>query len=150
MVGLFLWRFQEKVRIIVSRAAEKELHADDVLSPHEQYVEEASDFFDFCPSTSGFGRTSTCVRIRDPEIQIIRYTKECSTDIAVLDNYPLIRKMLIRYNTPMPSSAPVERLFFFATVMDLPKYNRLSDSNFERRVLSVVKAKYEKTQIKHK
>ncbi|XP_043270083.1 uncharacterized protein [Venturia canescens] len=138
-LGFFPNNIQEKVRTVVINAAQHELGAD-VLSPHPE-VEEDSDFFDFGPTSVTFGRSSMVFRNEDPEVQIIQFTKEHSTDLILLDSYPLVKKLFIRYNTPLPSSDPVERLFSFATMMDLPKYNRLSDINFERRVLSVANAK---------
>lgn len=63
----------------------------------------------------------------------------------MLNEYPLIRKVFLKYNTPLPSSAPVERLFNYATMMNVPKYNRLTDKNFEQRVLE--KANFSKTYI---
>lgn len=61
--------------------------------------------------------------------------KESSKELNVLNSYPIIKKIFLRYNTLLCSSAPVERLFSYATVLDLPKYNRLTDKHFEMRVL---------------
>ena len=135
---------QEKVRQSVIYAAQREAQDEDILIPHESEHEEDSDFFDFGPATRTFARTGAVFRTADPEAQIIEYTKEQSREFLVLDKYPLIKKLVVRYNTPLPSSAIVERLFSYATMLDLLKCNRLSDSNFEIRVLSVVNAKYGK------
>lgn len=61
--------------------------------------------------------------------------KPCTTDLNAVKEHELIHKMFIRYNTILPSSAPVERLFSYATMTSLPKLNRLTDKNFELRVL---------------
>jgi len=37
----------------------------------------------------------------------------------------------MRYNTPIPSSAPVERLFSVAGLVQTAKRNRMSDHMFE-------------------
>jgi hypothetical protein len=53
----------------------------------------------------------------------------------MLNNYPLIKKLFIKYNTLLPSSAPVERLFSYATFLNSPRRHALSDKNFENLVL---------------
>ena len=47
----------------------------------------------------------------------------------------IIKQVFIRYNTPRPSSAPVERLFSFATMINQPRSHKLSDQLFEKRVV---------------
>jgi hypothetical protein len=49
--------------------------------------------------------------------------------------YPIVKKAFIRYNTTIPSSAPVERLFSFAGMIHNPKRNRLADNLFEQLVI---------------
>ncbi|XP_057339645.1 zinc finger BED domain-containing protein 4-like [Microplitis mediator] len=63
------------------------------------------------------------------------FLKSSKFRFSILDDYPTIRQVFLKFNTPLPSSAPVERLFSHATMMNLPKYNRLSDEHFEQRVL---------------
>ncbi|KAL1489789.1 hypothetical protein ABEB36_013723 [Hypothenemus hampei] len=69
------------------------------------------------------------------ELEIQQYFNDNSRDLASLDRYPAVRKVFIKYNTPLPSSAPVERLFSYATMTNLPKSNKISDYLFEKRVL---------------
>lgn len=51
----------------------------------------------------------------------------------------------MRYNTPLPSSAPVERLFFYATMTSVLKSSKLSDKMFEMKV--VLKGNYSKFYV---
>ena len=57
----------------------------------------------------------------------------------MLDNYPVKKNMFLIYNTLLTSSALVEiveRLFSFATIIiNAPKRNSLSETNFETLVL---------------
>ena len=63
-------------------------------------------------------------------------------NLEMLHYYPICKKIFLRYNTTPPSSAAVERFFSYATMMSIPKFNRLSADNFELKVISLANAKY--------
>lgn len=69
------------------------------------------------------------------EFLISHFFVEESEDINLLERYPEIKNVFLKYNTPLPSSASVERLFSYATITNCPKANRLSDQMFEKRVV---------------
>jgi hypothetical protein len=72
------------------------------------------------------------------ENELTKYLEQKSTSFELFKEFPGVTQLFIKYNTALPSSAPVERLFSHATLLDLPKYNRLTDKNFEMRVLCKV------------
>lgn len=51
--------------------------------------------------------------------------------LLVLDQFPKIRKLFVQFNTGLPSSASVERLFNSAALILREKRNRLGDETFE-------------------
>jgi len=63
------------------------------------------------------------------------YLKSPLNEITMLLSYPEVMKVFLEYNTPMPSSAPVERLFSTGfNVMTVKRY-RLDNELFEKLVL---------------
>lgn len=120
------------------------IHAVSELSPIEKKTESQSaissenrlehDFFEF-----EFNDTGDCSQLvsslNEFELQYLQYLQDPLTDIAMLNKYPAIKRAFIKYNSVLPSSAPVERLFSFATFINSPRRHALSDENFENLVL---------------
>ena len=52
-------------------------------------------------------------------LELLNYLKDTSKSINSLDKYP-IQKIFKKYNTTLPFSAPVERLFSFASLVHSP------------------------------
>lgn len=72
---------------------------------------------------------------RKSELEILQYVEDASTDLKSLKRYPIIQELFLKYNTCLPSSAPVERLFSFAEIINAPRRHALSDSHFEQLVI---------------
>ena len=69
------------------------------------------------------------------EIEILNYINSKNTNLDMLNNYQIIKMLFIKYNSILPSSAPVERMFSIATNINKPKSNKLNDTNFALLVL---------------
>jgi len=81
--------------------------------------EDESDFFNF---------TSVSTL---PSQKHLEFLNDKKKELALLDSHPIIKQLFIRYNTCIPSSAPVERLFSTAALVLTKRRNRLSDTLFE-------------------
>ncbi|XP_011875029.1 PREDICTED: uncharacterized protein LOC105565991 [Vollenhovia emeryi] len=87
--------------------------------------------------SSGFPQTKA-------ELLMLHFFAEESQELEILNRYLEIKNVFIKYNTALPSSAPVERLFSYATMTDLPKSHKLSDQMFEKRVILKANLNYKK------
>ena len=58
--------------------------------------------------------------------------------LSMLHRSPEVKILFLRYNTTLPSSAPVERLFNAGALVSTKRRNLLSDTLFESLVLSTL------------
>jgi len=70
--------------------------------------------------------------------------KSPTKKIIVLNNTPILKKVFIKYNTPLPSSAPIERVFSIGACVLTKKRGKMSDSNFEKTMLLKSNVKFYK------
>ncbi|KYN27645.1 hypothetical protein ALC57_02944 [Trachymyrmex cornetzi] len=65
-------------------------------------------------------------------IEVFSYLENKSKKIDILNLYPHVKQIFFMYNTSLPSSVPVERLFNCGQQILIPRRNRLSDEMFEK------------------
>lgn len=69
------------------------------------------------------------------ETEVMEFLILPGSDWEFLSTFPRIKEIAKQYNTPIPSSAPVERVFSLGSIVLTPRRNRLSDKRFERLLL---------------
>uniref|UniRef100_A0A3P9JNS2 Endonuclease/exonuclease/phosphatase domain-containing protein n=1 Tax=Oryzias latipes TaxID=8090 RepID=A0A3P9JNS2_ORYLA len=67
--------------------------------------------------------------------EVMNYLSSGGFELDTLSNFSAVKKVFLKYNTPTPSSAPVEHLFSLGGLVLTPRRNRLSDSRFEKLLL---------------
>ncbi|XP_057336009.1 uncharacterized protein LOC130674635 [Microplitis mediator] len=106
------------------------------------------EYFDFSSSADNQCIVYDTFGTNDLEMIFQKFNSESRTDLQLLNLYPIIKTIYIKFNTPIPSSAAVERLFSYATMLSLPKFNQLTDTNFELRVLMKCNSSANKNTLK--
>ncbi|XP_073694418.1 uncharacterized protein [Garra rufa] len=132
------WLREETRREALKTLLITECHASPLAAPHNEEHEvrpsqispasssSEDDFFVFEEEQdSGFF---------GPDKEVMEYLKSGS-EMGVLENFPRIKNLSLKYNTAPASSAPVERLFSLGSLVLTPRRNRLGDKRFERLLL---------------
>lgn len=100
------------------------------VDSHSHDDKENTDFFEFEVISS-----SNTPFQGERELQALQYLQDPDVNISMLNKYPLVKRLFLKFNTTLPSSAPVERLFSYATFINTPRRHALSDKTFENLVI---------------
>ena len=111
-----------------NRVAENEDAAVQTTASQDEGSQKRDHFYDF-PSDDESTSTDSV------EIEAANYLSTTDKDLDCLHRYPIIKSLFFKYNTTLPSSAPVERLFSLGNLVLTPKRNRLTDARFEKLLL---------------
>ncbi|CAN7938320.1 unnamed protein product, partial [Ixodes hexagonus] len=97
----------------------------DVCEHGQQLTEKA--VIDFVNATKHTTRPLACAPSTSAasdeaqvKLEFLSYLQDPRVEVDMLRSYPSLRSAFIRYNTPTCSSAPVERLFSFASLIARP------------------------------
>jgi len=117
-----------QVRQLFLDTAKHEADSNEGDSALTESQQETDDFFSFDNDT-------TVPQIQSLDMECIKFLEDESTAINVLHQYPTIKKMFLKYNTAIPSSAPDERLFVYAGIVLNKKRSSMTDVTFEQQLL---------------
>ncbi|XP_016129110.1 zinc finger BED domain-containing protein 1 isoform X1 [Sinocyclocheilus grahami] len=88
------------------------------------------EFFSYGP-----GSSSNKGGKREVAEEVWLYLQGTNKDLKCLNEFPGVKKVFIKFNTTLPSSAPVQELFSNGSNIVTPKGHHLSDEHFERVLL---------------
>lgn len=88
-----------------------------------------------------FFNTASSVAVSPVLDETVSYLSSGCTELKLLVQYPSLKKLFLKVNAGIPSSAPVERLFSVCKDVLSPKRARLSDDNFEMQLFCKVNRK---------
>jgi len=69
------------------------------------------------------------------KVESILFLNNPSHEFEQLRKYPVLARAFVKYNTSVPLSAPVDRLFSQAGLTLTPRRNKLSHESFETLLL---------------
>ena len=116
------------------KTAEAKAHAKQLLTRNiSQFITRvliSTNYEDSSDEMSSFDEDTTSTRD-----DIALYLADKNKKLSMLDRHPAIKSVFIHFNTAVPSSAPVERLFSCGSIVLTGRRNRLSDSLLEYLIL---------------
>lgn len=101
-------------------------------------VQDEDDFFEF---THNACVPSSFAPQGAEENELMQFFRQSEKSLDIFTDYLHIKSLFVKYNTMLTSSAPVERLFSYATPLNIPKFNKLTDTSFEKRVICLANSK---------
>ncbi|CAG5897710.1 unnamed protein product [Menidia menidia] len=90
-------------------------------------IESEDDFFSY-----GSAKANAHNQPRGVMDEIRKYVEGTGKSLECLQDFPRVKHLFLKYNTPLPSTAPVQRLFSQKGNLVTSQRNFLTDNYFER------------------
>lgn len=113
----------------------RKMKNEDIKKPnqYEKIREKNESYYMFVEDSDSSAASDTANTTID--LETLQYLKDDDTSLDSLNKYPNIKKVFLKFNTCLPSSAPVERLFSFGGMIMWPHRRKMIDNLFEQIVV---------------
>ncbi len=118
--------------VALNNTSKLNVAANESTSAACKLQEMDNQFFEF-PTTAEKSEHPTLEE--EIRVQCSQYLADRDDGIQLLHKFPFVKKGFIKFNTTLPSSGPVERMFNYAGMILSPKRRLLSDDLFESVLL---------------
>ncbi|XP_071578927.1 uncharacterized protein [Temnothorax nylanderi] len=102
------------------------IRSNESSSNLTEKLDDYDDFFAFSQQTK---------EVESAQEELYRFLKSNNCNIGMLNDYTAIKKLFIKYNTALPSSASVERMFSVGGSVITPQRGHLNDDIIEYQIL---------------
>ncbi|XP_060773195.1 uncharacterized protein LOC132883505 [Neoarius graeffei] len=106
----------------------------DTIEPLAAAVNTVSDSDGSDEDFFVFGKTNSSDKTTAEE-EVRRFLDDPAKSLDSLNAFPLVKQLFMKYNTTLPSSAPVERLFSYGGNVLTSSRSRMSDDHMEQVLL---------------
>jgi hypothetical protein len=123
---------KDRIQMLLLNAAKALSPSLSPSAPPTTHKEDSADgYFEFFER----GDEPTPASANTVDLEVLHFLSDTRVSVDMLSSYPAVLKVFLRYNVILPSSAPVERLFSFAGMINSPNRRRLNDELFEMLVV---------------
>jgi hypothetical protein len=109
--------------------ADKRNQSTSFLQSKVQDMTELDNFFSFMEKPSEDIADNDC---NIAKLELLRYSGDNDSQIQNTTKYKYIKRLFLKYNTPIPPFAPIERSYSFARLILCQRRSSLNHENFKR------------------